>query len=68
MFAVQAIWTFQLLVSTALVAKVLTTFQKDTGRGIFGKISPCEAWDKAENREYEYTCGQLTGGVVSPPL
>ena len=68
MFAVQAIWTFQLLVSTALVAKVLTTYQKDIGRGILGKISQCEAWDKAENREYEYTCGQLTGGVVSPPF
>ena len=61
MFAVQAIWTLQLLVSTALVAKVLTTYQKD----LDSQVSYCETWDKAENRDYEYTCDQLTGGVVS---
>ena len=62
MFVVQAIWTMQLLVSTALVAKTLTTYQTDIG--LVGKISRCDLWDKAENRDYEYTCGQLTSGVV----
>ena len=64
MFAVQAIWTLQLLVSTALVTKILTTYQKEIDFGILGKRSQCELWDKAEDRDYKYTCGQLTGGVA----
>jgi hypothetical protein len=63
MSAVQAICALQLLVSTALVAKVLTTYQ-----GGEEDSSYCEIWDEAQNREYEYTCGQLTGGVVSKKL
>jgi hypothetical protein len=68
MSAVQAICSFQLLVSTALVAKILATYQEE--REVRGRIlsSQCEKWDKEENREYEYTCGQLTGGVVSKKL
>ena len=61
MFAVQAIWTLQLLVSTALVTKILTTYHKDEDPRT---ISVCEFWDKAEDRDYKYTCGQLTGGVA----
>jgi hypothetical protein len=61
-FAVQAIWTLQLLVSTALVAKVLTTYKKELGAA---KISQCEIWDKTKNRDYDHNCGQITGGVVS---
>ena len=68
MLAVQAIAALQLLVSTALLAKILTTFQKE--QVILGTTVPskCEIWAKAEDREYKYTCGQLTGGVVSNPL
>ena len=61
MFAVQAIWAFQLLVSTALLAKVLTTFQKIPTDAL---ISTCKAWDKMEHRKYHYKCSQLTAGVV----
>ena len=60
MSAVQALWTLQLLVSTALLAKILTTYKKDS----FG-FSICDIWDKQENREYNYKCSQITGGVVS---
>lgn len=64
MFAVQAIWTLQLLVSTALVAKVLTTYKKEIAIGA-AKISQCKVWDEAKNRDYDHNCGQITGGVVS---
>ena len=60
MFAVQAIWAFQLLVSTSLLAKVLTTFQNITG----DSETICKAWDTAEYRKYHYKCSQLTAGVV----
>ena len=61
MFAVQAIWAFQLLVSTALLAKVLTTYQTEK---IISSVTFCKAWDKTENRKYHYKCSQLTAGVV----
>ena len=61
MCAVQAIWTLQLLVSTALLAKVLITYQKE----VRGSPSKCDTWDKQENREYDYNCSQIIGGVVS---
>ncbi len=63
MCAVQATWTLQLLVSTLLLKKILTTFQKEYG----GVSSPCDRWDKSaklENAEYNFNCSQLAGGVV----
>ncbi|CAB4001362.1 ---NA--- [Paramuricea clavata] len=61
--AVQAIWVLQLLVSTALLAKVLTTYKKEIGTGA-AKISQCKFWDETKNRDYDHNCGQITGGVV----
>ncbi len=61
MCAVQAIWTLQLLVSTALLAKILITFEKEFG----GASSLCDRLDKLENRKYDYNCTQVIGGVVS---
>ena len=61
MFAVQAIWAFQLLVSTALLAKVLTTYQKITS----DSVTFCKKWDNnTEDPKYNYKCSQLTAGVV----
>ena len=60
---VYALWTLQLVISAALLAKVLTSFQieeLDDGRG--NKISLCDAFDK---RDKDYQCSQLEGGVVS---
>ena len=65
MLAVQSICTLQLLVSTALLAKVLATYNEGLTPG---SKSPCEKWDETEDREYNHTCGQLTGGVVSNAL
>ena len=71
MFAVQAIWALQLLVSTALLAKVLTTYQRVVSPAT---MSTCEYWDKRgdgdgdEDKKYNYKCSQLTGGVVSDAL
>ncbi len=61
MCAVQAIWTLQLLVSTALLAKVLITFKKEVG----GASSLCDRLEKLENRKYDHHCSQMIGGVVS---
>ena len=59
MSAVQAIWALQLLVSTGLVTKILTTFKKE-----YETQSICEVWDKEEDRDYDYTCDQLMAGAV----
>ena len=61
MAVVQALWAFQLMISTALLAKILTTYGTDISPG----LSNCDSWDKTPDRKYKYTCGQLTGGVVS---
>ena len=61
MCTAQALWTLQLLISTALLAKILITFEKE----VRGKPSACDRWDKQENREYDYNCSQMIGGVVS---
>ena len=61
MCTAQALWTLQLLVSTALLAKVLTTWQKEVG----GALSECDRLDKLDNRKYDYNCTQMIGGVVS---
>jgi hypothetical protein len=65
MSAVQAICALQLLVSTALLAKVLTTYQEEPEVLGIKFQSTCDKLDEEENREYDYTCSQLTGGVVS---
>ena len=67
MSAVQAIWTLQLLVSTGLVTKILTTYEEEhevRGRFTTVSVSQCDFWDKAENRDYDYTCDQLIAGAV----
>jgi hypothetical protein len=64
MVVVHTIWTLQLLVSTALLAKTLTSLQKKLDRfGTFGmKKSVCDLLDDAN---HDYTCSQLIAGVVS---
>ena len=64
--AEQAICTCQLLVSTALLAKVLTTFQKKevlSSNFLFKIRSPslCEKWDK---NKFHHTCDDLMAGVI----
>ncbi|XP_046843532.1 uncharacterized protein LOC124437607 [Xenia sp. Carnegie-2017] len=60
MAAVQGVWTIQLLVTTCLITVIFSSFNKDIG----GK-SLCKVWDDAADRKYDYTCGQLIGGIVS---
>ncbi|XP_028392840.1 uncharacterized protein LOC114517345 [Dendronephthya gigantea] len=60
MAIVQALWASQLMISTALLFKVLTTYQETTASG----TPYCEYWNKLPEREYHHTCGQLIGGVV----
>ena len=62
MIFVYALWTLQLLISAALLTKVLTTYQKELDTVGGNKISPCDAFDK---RDKDYQCSQLEGGVVS---
>ncbi|XP_046843530.1 uncharacterized protein LOC124437604 isoform X3 [Xenia sp. Carnegie-2017] len=59
MAAVQGVWTIQLLVTTCLITVIFSSYNKDKG----GE-SACEVWDDA-GRKYDYTCGQLIGGMVS---
>ncbi|XP_028392857.1 uncharacterized protein LOC114517362 [Dendronephthya gigantea] len=60
MAVVQALWALQLMISTALLARVLTTYQKEISPG----QSYCDYWDELPERKYKYTCTQLTIGVV----
>jgi hypothetical protein len=60
MSVAQAICTLQLLVSTALLAKVFAANEKLER---VGKPSLCKMSNEAAN--YNYTCGQISGGVVS---
>ena len=57
MIAIHVIWTLLLLVSTSLVAKVVTTLNLK-----FGGTSSCDDYDKADA---DIQCGQLIAGVVS---
>lgn len=61
MAVMQVLWAFQMMISTALLAKVLTTLEKKPRQG----PSLCDERDPKTGEEYKYTCGQLTGGVVS---
>ena len=58
MIVLHALWALQLLVSAALLAKVLSIL--DDKRGIF-QISACEGLDK-QNKDYQ--CSELKGGLV----
>jgi hypothetical protein len=60
MSVAQAICTLQLLVSTALLAKVFAANEKLER---VGKPSLCKTSNEAAN--YNHTCGQISGGVVS---
>ncbi|XP_028392813.1 uncharacterized protein LOC114517324 [Dendronephthya gigantea] len=53
MAAVHALWALQLLVSTALMAKVLATYEEN--------VFQCETW---EALKLDLNCKHLIGGVV----
>jgi hypothetical protein len=61
MVIVHALWTLQLLVSTALLAKILATYEKEGDFGFGNKQSVCDQFDKADK---DYQCRELIGGVV----
>lgn len=58
MVAIHALWALQLVVSTALLAKILTTMEKKED----GRFSECDGHDELGS---EYQCSHLIGGVVS---
>ena len=62
MIFVYALWALQLVVSAALLTKVLTSFQKESDYGLGIKMSACDSFDKGDK---DYQCSQLEGGVVS---
>jgi hypothetical protein len=64
MVVVHAIWTLQLLVSSALLAKVLASNEKkvDYSGGFGMKKSNCDIFDDTNQ---DYTCKHLISGVVS---
>ncbi|XP_028392850.1 uncharacterized protein LOC114517354 [Dendronephthya gigantea] len=63
MVAVHALWALQLVVATALLAKILTTFEEV--KTIIGlrvvEKSLCDSLDESEK---DYQCSHLIGGVV----
>ncbi|CAB3997954.1 ---NA--- [Paramuricea clavata] len=61
MVIVHVLWTLQLLVSTALLAKVLATYEKERDIGSGNKQSYCDFFDKADK---DYQCSELIGGVA----
>ena len=62
MILVHALWALQLLVSAALLAKMLAIFEEE--KEILGikQKSLCESWDDLDK---DYQCSELKGGVVS---
>ncbi|CAB4045529.1 Hypothetical predicted protein, partial [Paramuricea clavata] len=60
MVIVHALWTLQLLVSTALLAKILATYEKERDQGLGNKQSYCDHFDKTDK---DYQCSELIGGA-----
>ena len=62
MILVHALWALQLLVSAALLAKMLAIFEEE--KEILGikQKSACESLD---DQDKDYQCSELKGGVVS---
>ena len=62
MIVLHALWALQLLVSAALLAKVLSIL--DDKRKVLGitQKSACEEFDE-QNKDYQ--CSELKGGLVS---
>ena len=57
MVGVLALWTVQLLVASALLAKVLATLNKHDGE------STCKQWEDDDKTGYK--CSHIMGGTVS---
>ena len=64
MVAVIALWTVQLLVASALLAKVLATLEKEKEIPflVHDRKTTCEQWD---DKDYKFKCTHIIGGVVS---
>ena len=62
MMFVYALWALQLVISAALLTKVLTTYKKELDAAGGNKMSQCDLFDKEDK---DYQCSQLEGGVVS---
>jgi hypothetical protein len=62
MVVVHAIWTLQLLVSSALLAKVLASNEKKVDHSGGMKKSDCDIFDDTNQ---DHTCKYLISGVVS---
>ena len=63
MILVHALWALQLLVSAALLAKMLAIFEEEKEiLGIKLQKSACESLD---DQDKDYQCSELKGGVVS---
>ena len=62
MILVHALWALQLLVSAALLAKMLAIFEEE--KEILG-IKLKSACENFENQDKDYQCSELKGGVVS---
>ena len=58
MITIHAIWTWLLLISSALLAKTVNTLDSKNN----GNISYCDSYDKTNT---DHQCGQLVAGVVS---
>ncbi|XP_028392811.1 uncharacterized protein LOC114517322 [Dendronephthya gigantea] len=61
MTALQALWAFHLLVATSLLAKSLSTYEKEEDQG--ETTSPCKSWE-VYGKDYDFNCGQIYGAVA----
>ena len=62
MILVHALWALQLLVSAALLAKLLAMFEEE--KEIPG-VKPKSACESLDYQDTDYQCSELKGGVVS---